>query len=201
MTNRNAVASFSPALTRSRLRRVNGQNESNAEGVVAAGQTAEYAKYTNGNSTQKRQGKPFPTLRLCVFALKICANERGVGGRAKESVAAAPAGRHICRIRVVNEFKLRQERHIFENWRMLPPRPVWGMWGGAGGCKVFASDGTTDRRARQRVENRGRDGAERLPSLQTGRADFPHPAFQLVSPRQSCLEQSLSCGIGSLYPG
>jgi hypothetical protein len=52
---------------------------------------------------------------LCVFALKICADDRGIGGRAKESVTLALAGRHICRIHVVNEFKLRQERN-------MPPR-------------------------------------------------------------------------------
>ena len=33
------------------------------------------------------------------------------------------------------------------------------------------------------VVYRGRGGGNRRPSLQTGRADFPHPAFQSVSSR------------------
>jgi hypothetical protein len=33
---------------------------------------------------------------------------------------------------------------------------------------------------RDNWKDRGRDGARRHPSLQTGRADFPHPAFQSV---------------------
>jgi hypothetical protein len=49
-TNRNAVAASSPALTDAvGLRWVNGQNENNSEGVVAAEQTTKNAKYTNGN--------------------------------------------------------------------------------------------------------------------------------------------------------
>ena len=87
VANRNAVAAFSPALADAvGLHWVNGQNETNSEGVVEAEGEPRNTPNTRMGIQRKVAKKTilcFASLRLGVFASKICADARIVGGRDK----------------------------------------------------------------------------------------------------------------------